>query len=418
MTDQRHDETPRGPDRAAGADAGPLVALFGEFGIGNIGNDESCRVMVDALVRSVPGVRLVLMSRDADGARRVLGMDAEPIGRSWPTPPPPGVRGAVSRVRRKVGDFAHLVRAVGRYDAVVVPGTGVLEARRGRNPGGVIVWLLLLSVACRLRRVRLAWFAVGGSSYDSRIPARVAAAAARGAGYRSYRDDLTRRALARGGLGTRADAVTHDIVMARPAPVLPPVDDAVPDVALAAILQPADVAGPDYLERMADLAVALSHRGARVRLVVGDAGDHAPTKEVLRLAAARDPQVDLDFVPTADFSSLVDALAPCAVVVASRFHVLLAGLHLRTGVIALSHAEKDDELLWAAQLEDHLIPIDAFTPQTVADHAMEVARRHAELRADLDVHGEAARRSVLAEIDRMVSAIGASPAPRTRGLVT
>ena len=194
----------------------PSVGLFGEFGVGNIGNDASCLAVLD-LLRDLPGeLSVVAIARDPERARERLGIETLALERVTP-----GGRGGErtprgGRARQdKAADLVHLMSVVGRFDAVVVPGTGVLEARHGRNPGGVIVWLFILSTACRLRRVSLAWFALGGSPMESRVPALTAAWAARGAVFRSYRDDVTRATLKSAGLDVAGDRVGRDVVFSR-----------------------------------------------------------------------------------------------------------------------------------------------------------------------------------------------------------
>ncbi len=411
----------------------PQVALFGEAGVGNLGNDASFEACAALLRERVPHVRITVLGRDVglrpgkDGPdvfdeavplRSELGLRLRRQGRSGP----------FARAAAKAADLGHLAHVVGGYDAVVVPGTGVLERSHRRVPGGVLVWLLLLSVACRLRGVPLAWFALGGGSYVGRLPAWTAGLAARGARYRSFRDAVTRDALPAWS-GAPGDAVTHDVVFARPdavaawSPRTVPAGEP-PSVAVAVIDH--DPPGPlgtalrrTYLDRTSALVRALVRSGAAVELVAADRADHEPVAAVLEAATARSTADPADAgaaarVPVLTEEGGLDALltrtVAVDVVVASRYHVLVAAALARRPVVALSHADKDDALLERAGLARYLVPIDETDVDRVlglvaaaSDHAEQIART-------LDGACRAAHTDVHTEADRMVAALGLVPA--------
>jgi len=434
----------------AGAD-GSRVALFGEVGVGNLGNDASFAACARLLRERVPGVRIAAMGRDvglsdpadpADpaGPARRDGLDgydeAVPLSSAF------GLRlrrsgrtGPVARALAKLADLGHLVRVVGGLDGVVVPGTGVLEREHRRGPGGVLVWLVLLAVACRVRGVPLAWFAIGGSSYESRWPAWTAGLAARGARHRTFRDAGTRDALPAWS-GVAGDVVTHDVVLGRDEAVAevatPGPPEGVRTVAVAVINH--DPPGPSgaerrrrYVERVAALVRALTGTGVAVELVSADradreavaavltaldvgVGDDAPSSGPGDGAIARPPARPV-VVHTEEggMDVLLDRLATADVVVASRFHVLVAAALARRPVVALSHADKDAALLRRAGLERYLVPIDDLEPERVARLVSAAHADGARVGRLLDAMCRAAHASVHAEADRLVDALGITP---------
>ncbi|MCK9794831.1 polysaccharide pyruvyl transferase family protein [Isoptericola sp. 4D.3] len=429
---------------------GPRVALFGEVGVGNLGNDASFAACARLLRERVPGARIAAMGRDVGlaGAGSVAGVegihgydDAVPLGSAL------GLRlrrsgrtGPVARTLSKLADLGHLVRVVGDFDAVVVPGTGVLEREHRRGPGGVLVWLVLLAVACRVRGVPLAWFAIGGSSYASRWPAWTAGLAARGARHRTFRDVETRDALPAWSAAAD-DVVTHDVVLGRDEAVAgdaPPGRPAgVRTVAVGVIDH--DPPGPSgaelrrrYVARVAGLVRMLTRTGFAVELVSADRADREAVAAVLAaLDEGRDdaPAVGTgggaapqDLAPVTvvpaeegDLDALIARLAAADVVVASRYHVLVAAALARRPVVALSHADKDGALLRRAGLERYLVPIDDLEPERIAGL---VSAAHADgerVAGLLDALCRAGHASVHAEADRLVDVLGLAPGGRAGG---
>ncbi|GAA0335841.1 polysaccharide pyruvyl transferase family protein [Micropruina glycogenica] len=347
-------------------DATLRIGVYGEFGIGNAGNDESARV-VHQLLRELSITDVTLISLSGVAATRAVGLPALSFTSSAPSSARPTVVVKALRLFSKVGDQVRMIRIVGEFDAVIVAGTGLLEAPRGRYPGGDMVWLSMLSVACRMRRVPLVWFAIGGGRYASRIPGRLAAWAGKAAQTRSYRDPLTPAWLAANGLDVSTDAVVTDVVIARAPISRPPRDrDELQVVAIGPIDLPQrlDTSRSEgcYLNGLAELVSRLQDRGIRIRLVLGDAAD-GPVAEAL-IDRLHSPGLAVTSGPSFD-DVLSDVVEHADVVVASRFHVLIAALLAGVPVVALSHADKDDSLMRTFGLDRYLFSAAAFEPESV-----------------------------------------------------
>ncbi len=430
----------------------PRVALLGEVGVGNVGNDASFAAVAALLRERVPDVRLVPVGRDVgwgDGraAVRPAGMPAA-LAEAVPLTSAlsrrlraAGRSGVPARTLSKAADLVHLVRLVGAFDAVVVPGTGVLERAHHRGPGGVLVWLALVSLACRLRRTATAWFAVGGGSYTHRVPAWTAAGAARGAQVRSYRDAETRDALPPWS-GAGRDPVAYDVVLSRPEAVDPPVRWAAaretqasgPRRVVVAVIDHDPAPGAPgaqlrerYERRVAELVRALVRSGIEVDLLAADTADRTPVASVLAAVTAQDPGASTRITvhhEQGGLDVLLERVAAADVVVASRYHVLVAAILARRPVVALCHADKDAALLRRLGLEEYLVPVD----DVDTDHVLGLVRAaHAgapRLRARLDRFCRQAHAAVHADADRVVRGLGLvrvtprapSPAPTAGGL--
>lgn len=424
--------------------------------MGSVGNDASFAAVAALLRERVPGVRIVAVGRDV-GVPGSAPAGAVPQGAvskgavfDETAPLTSGVsrrlraagrHGVPAQLVGKAADLVHLVRLAGDLDAVVVPGTGVLERARQRAPGGVLVWLVLVSLACRLRGTTTAWFAVGGSTYAHRVPAWTAVLAALGTRYRSYRNAETRDALPWPGL--HADPVAHDAVLSRPEAVDPPARPAThaaqdprpatdgPRRVAVAVIDHDAGPGPRgrllrerYERRTAALVRALLRAGAEVELLAADAADRSPVASVLAAVAAGDPDDPADpgvatpvavHDETGGFDALLERVAAADVVVASRFHLLVAAGLARRPVVALSHADKDAALMRRLGAAEYVVPID----DVDVDRVLALVRAaHADadrLTRQLDAACREAHATVHAEADRLVQALGLgagrSPAP-------
>jgi polysaccharide pyruvyl transferase WcaK-like protein len=387
------------------------IALLGEFGIGNMGNDASCRTVLGLLRSHYPDVTLNIISRSPAVAQQVFGVTSVHISASSPSSRLWKYLGPAKRVVGKIKDFFHLVRIVGRYDAVIVPGTGVLEAADRRNPGGVIVWLLLISLACRIQRVSLVWFAVGGSRYRFRLPASVAVRAARGTTYRSFRDDVTAAALRANGLDVPTNAVSRDVLFSRAmsfaSNARPAVPDRISTVAIAAINYQGVGQEAPYLDRLSEVALSVLDQGMNLVVISGDDSDEIYAEQLMRrISESGHPRSSTVIrVPRGDFDQLMVVLRTTDLVIASRFHVLIAGILLRRPVIAISHAAKDDELLRQLNLSRYAHPIATFSVADIQKSIAHLGENIGTVQHHLERGCAEAHTMVMSDFRRMVHAV-------------
>lgn len=385
---------------------GRTIGIYGEFGIGNAGNDESARTLV-ALLRERGHHDIVAVTLDARRTVAELGIPAV----QFTSPSLPSrflpVRVA-AKAAGKAGDLVRLIRIVRELGAVIVPGTGLLEAQRGRYPGGDIIWLGMLSVACRVTGVPLYWLAIGGGRFGSRIPARLCVWAARGATLRSYRDRLTRDALAAHGLDVSDDPVVSDIVLARPA-VPAPVRDTWETVGVGPIDFPVDALDPtggSYIDRLATMVAELTGRGLTVSLILGDEADARVAEDLRARVASLNP---VGAPPTVTggpgFASIVEAVSAVDVVVASRYHILVAALIAQVPVIALSHADKDDSLMAGIGLADWVFPITSFQSGVVVDRVGAARHQRPLFRSAMESARLAGADAIHRELDRILASL-------------
>ncbi|WP_166980314.1 polysaccharide pyruvyl transferase family protein [Paramicrobacterium fandaimingii] len=370
------------------------LALFGEFGIGNMGNDMSGHAMI-ALVRSVaPDSELTAISPNPAETTSSLGIPALPI-RSPSQNASPGV---ISRMRNKFHDLGNLVKVVSRFDAVIVPGTGLLERVEGRAPGGDQTWMLLLSIACWMRRVPLAWFAVGGSQALPMLQRLTARAAGRVPHYRSFRDHATALSL-RGR--ARDERIVPDIVFSCSVDTRSSSrETGIIGLAVIDYKPENPQARERYLAALAEAARDIVRSGRRVKFLLGDLADTAPAKTVHDHAAAFSKHELDNADPFGPLSAFVAAAAECDVVIASRYHALVASALAATPVVAVAHADKDVALMEQLGLSDLTLHADTITSEQIIKYLSQCSETRSEIRSRLIERTDAFRTDVLREFAR------------------
>jgi polysaccharide pyruvyl transferase WcaK-like protein len=270
--------------------------------------------------------------------------------------------GALARLSpaRKLLRRLPAVKTVRRLDALIVPGTGILDDFSERfwgMPAALFGWCL----AARLSGVRIAFVSVGAGPITHPLSRRLMKGAARLAHYRSYRDDQSRDFMQSIGFDTRDDAVYPDIAFRLPAPpaaapAAPPQAQGPLTVGLGLMTylgwrgnwaRGATVYG-SYVPKIARFALWLLDRGHRVRLLMGDAVDRKAVDDVLQAIAAERPGYPRERVvaePSDTLHEVMRQMAETDVVVGTRFHNVVCALKLGKPMISIGYARKNDVLM-------------------------------------------------------------------------
>jgi polysaccharide pyruvyl transferase WcaK-like protein len=236
------------------------------------------------------------------------------------------------------------VRAALSARLVVIPGSGLLEENLERSSRfGSAYVLSLLSLTCFLRRTPFVLLGVGVTNLThpmARVQARIAG---RLSARQSFRDEHSLAEAIGLGMARPQDLVGADLVFSRPSPIRP-----LPHartVGVGVMLPPLDADGmrEDYLIRMAQLVDGLVAGGYSVELFVGDDDDLAAVDEVLRLAGPAIESVRLSRAAT--LGSIIAAMKDVDVVVATRYHNLVAGILAGRPTIALAYGQKSAEVV-------------------------------------------------------------------------
>ncbi|GEL24517.1 membrane protein [Pseudonocardia sulfidoxydans NBRC 16205] len=335
----------------------PTVGLFGQLGSGNVGNDASMRTVVDHLRSRHPTVDLRVMTTGNHEVADRYRVRASPLHVVDALPSRPhGAVGMLVRLWGKAADVVATVVWLVGLDVVIVPGMGVLEA-------SVPMWawqfpfaLFTMCLAARLLGVQVALVGVGAQAV-TQLPLRfLLVRSARTARYRSYRDELSRTAMHDMGVDTSSDPVFCDMVFALPVPVgVMPTPGC---VGLGVMDYHGRNAATDrrrdaeihasYLMMLSRFALRLIDSGRSLRLFVGDRVDVEVAEHLLHeLRAARPGLADDRAVLVAadDFDALMTAMAQVEIVVATRYHNVVAALKVGKPTLSLGYAPKNAAMM-------------------------------------------------------------------------
>lgn len=260
------------------------------------------------------------------------------------------------RVPRRIAAWGHALRTTRRLDAVVIPGTGVLDDL-WHGPGGFPYILFRWCLAARLSGTPLYFVSVGAGPILHPLSRLLMLAAARMACYRSYRDAASRDFMAGLGVSAAVDRIFPDLAFGLPAP---PVAIAHDRIHLSVAVGVMTYAGrrrdqPDgpsiygrYVAAMARFLRWLLDQRYRVRLITGEASDQQALDDILRTLAVDGGIWLRNQVVTEPATSLHDIMRQIAdadVVVATRFHNVVCALRLGKPVLSIGYAPKNDDLL-------------------------------------------------------------------------
>lgn len=347
------------------------IALLGQFGSGNSGNDGSLEAMIRFLRDAVPEAEVVGVCPAPEAISRRYGIPATGIGSS---PAAGGITDRLNRILRgvphRLGNLVEALRRTRGFDWLVVPGTGILDDYRD-NPFGWPFVLLRWCLAARINGARIAFVSVGAGPIRHPLSRHFLKAAAGLAGYRSYRDQVSRDFIESIGLDVSRDPVVADIVFAL---TLPERTHRRSSSRLRVGLgvmsyrgwskkdEHGDAIYQAYLDRLARFAAWLLEQDHDVRLLTGDRDDWTAVEDLrARLASMGcDRHRDIVAEPAFSLGDLTRQMGTTDAVVASRYHNVVCALKLGLPTISLSYAEKNDALLAECGLEEFCQHVETF----------------------------------------------------------
>ncbi|WP_435199392.1 polysaccharide pyruvyl transferase family protein [Janibacter sp. GS2] len=393
---------------------GKRVALVGGVGGGNTGNEVSLDVVRDLLRAARDDLRFcVVTPMPVETTTRGLAHPGEPVLPLRAPRSTAGPRTVGAVLRRALAEGRHtcrVVHEVGGMRALVVCGTGVLDDFE-EPPWGMPWSLLLWAAVARVRRRPFILLSVGAGPIGGRVSGRLFRATAALATEVTYRDADSLRTMVDLG-SVRADArVTCDLAFGRevaPGPAAAPG----PGMRVAvAVMDWGGWSGDDeeargqYLATLTEAVVGVLDRGHRVVLLVGQPVDVGPAHEVRRSVLSRRPDADLRVADIGAFDDVVDEILGADLVVATRFHLVVAALVSARPVISIGYAPKNRALLTRVGLAHVDRPAEEVTAAWILEQVDAVARDGARYRGSDEVI-EGWRRLVRDEVAALATRIG------------
>jgi polysaccharide pyruvyl transferase WcaK-like protein len=374
------------------------IALWGNFGALNLGNECTLAAAIANLRARLPHATLICVcSRPADVATR-HGVAAIPIGCGADDENPHGAKPQrlVRRLWAELADWIRALRAMRGVSALLVTGTGILTDH-GEGTLGFPYQLFKWCAATRLRGGKVLYVSVGAESISQPLARLFLRNALRMADYRSYRDAHSMAVLRRNGMRTEGDPIFPDLAfsLALPAPDPEAARGARSAPIVAVGLYNYRVPGPGdaearaayegYLDKICGLIGWLQARGCTVRVIVGDLAYDAAVRSDLRaLLQRRGASLSADVfadAPAASWQQLLGQLEPVDFVIASRFHNLVLGLMLGKPAISLSYEPKNEALMQQMGLSEYCQTLDGLDLEQLTAQFVRLEQSTDSLRA-------------------------------------
>jgi polysaccharide pyruvyl transferase WcaK-like protein len=367
------------------------VALFGNFGSSNFGNEASLQAMLFHLRRARPDAELICICTNPGAAAAIHHIRAVPIAKPHLQDWLP--KSASGRLLRKLSraclaiagePYAWLrgFMTLRSTEMLLVPGTGLLTDAHGllgAGPYNLLKWTLI----AKARRCRVVFVSVGAGPLDRALGSRLVKLALGLAGARSYRDASTKRCLQTIGFRADDDRVYPDLAFSLPEASLPGSysNGGRPVVGLGLMEAPgrygdgtSNETHRAYLGALVAFAAWLVEHGYDVRVLVGDHSTDLQAKQQFReLVRQRAPVAARHVID--DSASSVDELlsqiARTKLVVATRFHGVLLSFVCGKPAICISFHEKCADLMRAMRMSEYCLEMNKVT----ADELIETFRR-------------------------------------------
>lgn len=333
------------------------IALFGLFGSGNLGNDGSLEAMLSFLRAARPDAELTCICAHPAKMRSEYGISSIRIGGEEAAG---GFLRVLQRFQptRKLLQGLHAFRSARKFDAIIVPGTGILDDFGDRFLG-MPISLFAWCVAARLWGTKVAFVSVGAGPINHPVSRWLMKSAARMAQYRSYRDTVSKEFMDSIGFNTSADPIYPDIAFRLPAPAAsgPSDETSQPLTVGVGVMayygwrgdtgQGADIYA-SYLEKLSHFTLWLLDRGHHVRILMGETTDQRAIDDLLKAVARKRPDYRRERVaaePAHSLHDLMRQIAQTQIVVATRFHNIVCALKLSKPAVSIGYAKKNDVLM-------------------------------------------------------------------------
>lgn len=353
------------------------IALLGQFGSGNSGNDGSLEAMLIFLRRACPDAALLCICSNpaAIGERFALEVTGLRGGVAFVHPFLRWLDVRLGRVHGRLVGLASILRVLGGVDVMVIPGTGILDDFQEAPFGWpfIVYWWCL---AARLRGARIAFVSIGAGPIRGTLSRWFLKSAVRMAAYRSYRDDFSLRYVQGLGIDTASDHRFPDLAFGLREPARTGERRHRQKHATIGIgvmhyrgwergHRNGGAIYRAYVDKIAATARRLLDDGHDVRLFMGDTSDEQALDDILAAFPANCGMGRLEAIRTISLHDVMDEIVKVDIAIVSRFHNLLCALKLDRPALSLGYAEKNDELMREFGRADFCHHIETFAVEQV-----------------------------------------------------
>lgn len=374
------------------------VALFGNFGTGNLGNEATLQAMIHNVRLHMPDSTIICICTEPAKAASDYNLPAFPIRAPFPigkrfkrsnrsgageNASSPQMkparrysdRWALNLVRRLAFPVLEIYRwlkaidCLWNCDLLLMTGTGML-GDFAIKPMGLHYDIFRWAVTAKLCKCKLLFVSVGSGPLPHPLSKYFVKSALALADYRSYRDDVSRNHLEAIGANVKDDRVYPDLAFSFPKPAKSATSQRPGPVIGVGIMNYHVRSGlsedregiySNYLESIASLVMELCKQNLTVRVLIGDVTFDQRVRQDLREVLARShfsKDDNLIDEPAMSVDHLFSQLSEVDIVVASRFHNLIMALILSKPVIAISYHDKFAPLMRGFGLCDYCQDIE------------------------------------------------------------
>lgn len=347
----------------------PIIALFGAFGVGNLGNECTLQALLHNIRKRVPNAEIRCICPGPDEVQLAYNIRATAIEEVSLF----HVESRALRILRKIFvrvplELFRWIKAIAtltEVDMLAMTGTGML-GDFGISPMGLHFQIFKWTLLAKLCRCKVLFLSVGAGPLRRPLSRRIVKAALSLADYCSYRDGFSKNYLESIGFDTQHDNVFPDLAYSFPAQALPNHSNnrsrPVVGVGLMTYFNRTGSSPEDdsiysgYIGKMGNFVKWLLEKNYSVRLLIGDVTyDKFATRDLityLENCGVRYQDGSIIDEPATSVDQVLSQLAATDFVVASRFHNILLALMLAKPVLAISYHEKNAALMASAGLAE------------------------------------------------------------------
>jgi len=360
------------------------IALFGLFGVGNLGNEATLAAALHHLRALRPDAEFVCICADPTDVADRHTIKTIPLRQFAQRPWSPTANRAVRFLRRLALEgerWISIYRSLDDIDLLLIPGTGILDDF-GVSPLQMPYDLFRWSLLAKLRGVKMRFMSIGAGPIHHPLSRWLMKFAANCADYRSYRDQISKTFMHDIGLDTSNDLVYPDLVFSLPRPVNTArvrTAPATPTVGLGVMAYygwrnqaaTGEQIYQNYLAKLTCVALWLLEKGYAIRLLIGEMSDQRAVTALvaaITMAAGQHWQAQIIVEQIDSLPDLLQQISATDMVIATRFHNVLGALMMNKPTISLGYAQKNDVLMAEMGLGDYCQQIESFDVDQLIHH--------------------------------------------------
>lgn len=395
------------------------IALFGAFGVGNLGNECTLQALMSNIQRCVPRAEVSCICMGPQETQLAYNIPASLI-KELPLRP---IKNPVLRFLRRIFlvipmelfRWGKAVATLKDVNMLVMTGTGML-GDFGISPLGLHYEILKWTVAAKLARCKIIFLSVGAGPLRKTLSRHFVRAALSCADYRSYRDQFSKDYLKSIHFDSDCDRVYPDLAFSYPIAMLPADSDHVSNGTVIGlglmtyfnrrnIVENDETTYHEYIAKLGTFVAWLLEKKYTVRLLIGDASYDDRARHDLNEFIEEHGIIYEDSKiidePAASVQDVFSQLNGTDLVVASRFHNVLMALMLGKPVLAISYHEKVDALMADAGLTEFCQDIERIDVEKMTRQFNELEKKANCIKRQLQRNAEACRAALEGQYSRI-----------------